>query len=35
MVKAIRAGIIWVNRMQPAYVEAYWEAANNPASAAN
>ena len=24
MVKAIRAGIVWVNHMQPTYVEAPW-----------
>ena len=24
MVKAIRAGVVWVNHMQPTYVEAPW-----------
>ena len=24
MVKALRVGVVWVNHMQPAYVEAPW-----------
>jgi betaine-aldehyde dehydrogenase len=35
IVKALRAGIVWVNHMQPTYVEGPWADISSPASAAS